>query len=108
MTAPRTRTLTLEQLRRAGACEKGRRIFREQCGTSAEVSQEWAARMARYIEFHDWTWAAFELLPRWAAEAYCEARGPHPHDRPKDELTRLSAAAFASLYVACADPELQQ
>ena len=66
-------TITLKQLRRAGACEPQVKLFKDTFGESAEVTLENALKMA---DKFDWTWAANNLLPAPAGKAYSQALAP--------------------------------
>ena len=67
------RKLTLETLRRKGACLRERQRIRALVGTSVMITEGWCAEHA--IDF-DWDWAAIHLLSRPALAEYDRVRGP--------------------------------
>ena len=98
------RVLTLEQLRKAGACEDARRIFRETWGTQAIINQAWAREaLAAGLDSADFWWAADHLLPPDWLIIFYDARWPY---RGESDATwrRVSAAIFAALYVEAGRP----
>lgn len=91
------RILTLEAVRKAGACAQGREAFRRQWGAKAVVNQAWAQEAAIHIPDQGW-WAAQRLLPMWAyvireraMDDYVAVGG--------EAWNRISWAVFAALYV---------
>lgn len=98
------RVLTLEQIRKAGACANGRSIFRKTWGNRAVVNQQWAREAEAVFESRDATWAAMSLLPPgWQWDCYSLAREDYT-ESPDATWNRVSWAIFAALYVEAGKP----
>lgn len=101
-TSEKSRILTYEQLRKAGACARGLRIFKQTWGAQTFVNQRWAieALNAGYTSW-DMTWAIVKLCPSWAPDVYFHVRDSYLISRNFGKWERISAAAFAAIYVEC-------
>ena len=92
-------TITLKQLRRAGACEPQVQLFKTTFGQSAEVNLETALKMAQKF---DWNWAAANLLPAPAWKAYEEAMAPawKAYDEARAQASKAYKEATAPAWKA--------
>ena len=81
-------TITIRQLIRAGACAEQRAKFRALFDTSVEVTEELAIQHARMF---DWDWAADNLLPEDAWEAYDQAKASAREARGRAQETAWEA-----------------
>lgn len=98
----KSRILTLEQVRRAGACLRGRKVFRREWGIQAVINQAWARQVAPHLDWYDADWCARCLLPCWAAIIYFRIRCSY-FNLGYFAFNRVCWAIFAALYVECGD-----
>ena len=79
------KTLTIETLRRKGACESQVKLLQKMFGDSAEVTEERCLSVAHLVDFE---WAADHLLD-----------DPAEYERVRAaEHERIKAISFARLY----------
>ena len=85
-----TNTLTIKDLRVAGACEKQVKLFEQHFGDGGTVT---LAKVRKVASLFDWNWAALHLLSRAGRAEYKRATAP-----ARAEYERVRDSAWAEYY----------
>lgn len=108
---PKTRELTLEMIRRKGACADGRERYRQGFGTATTVDEEqWPRVAGAVLRSSDFSWLAHEFLSDEDRAIFFDvtSKEHYPSTSPRQDTPeqqarhRARAGAFAALYVRSA------